>query len=343
MSTDLDSFAREIEALGRRARTRAGSADVALLKRLKVLTTLAELAGRAGLHLAAGPVGWLLGMFSLAFHFSVESQLNHSIMHGAYEGLPGARRFTRARYETMAVPFQSRTWGEAHRVHHVHPSLLGYDPDTVHPLIRVHEEQPWRPWHLFNTFLGAIFIFECWAFDYDGFLKSAGLRPAGDRGELRKFALFLGYNYLLFPLLAGARWKQVLAGTLLAAVVRNLIFVGLQTGSSVGAQVSTVHHRLYGTKKAGPWCRFQVETSKDFRIAGIWKIICGGLDRHIEHHLFPNLPPGRLHELSPELRALCERHGVVYQEFPSFWASFGDSLSYLWKLSLPQAKAQAQA
>jgi linoleoyl-CoA desaturase len=335
MAADIEEFAREIEELGRRARAGLGAEDVNLLARLKRATLAAELAGRALLQFAAGPWTWLLGLLTLAFHFAVESQLNHSIMHGAYEGLPGAERFSRRRYETRAVPFRSRTWGEAHRIHHVNPSLLGADPDTVHPLFRVHADQPWRPWHLLNVFLGALLVFECWALDYDSFLKKAGLRPADDRGELRKLASFLAYNYLLFPLLAGARWKQVLVGTFAAALIRNLIFVGLQTASSVGAKASTAHPRDYARKTAGRWHRFQAETSKNFALGGIWRLLVGGLDRHIEHHLFPNLPPNRLHALSGEVRALCARHGVSYEEFPSFWASLRDSVGYLGSLSLP--------
>jgi fatty acid desaturase len=38
-----------------------------------------------------------------------------------------------------------------------------------------------------------------------------------------------------------------------------------------------------------------------------------GLDRQIEHHLFPTLPPARLREIAPEVRAICERHGVAYK------------------------------
>ena len=54
---------------------------------------------------------------------------------------------------------------------------------------------------------------------------------------------------------------------------------------------------------------------------GVWRVLCGGLDRHIEHHLYPNLPPNRLHALSPEIRALCRAESVGYSEYSSFWAS----------------------
>ena len=82
-----------------------------------------------------------------------------------------------------------------------------------------------------------------------------------------------------------------------------------------------------------------VETSKNFVLHGVWRVLCGGLDRHIEHHLYPNLPPNRLHALSPEIRELCGAERVAYSEYSSFWASLWDSVSYLGALSMPPRKS----
>lgn len=325
----------EISKLGQELKARVGQEDLRLFKILKNSSRCAEALGRIILHFSSGPISWIVGMFSVAFHLSLESQLNHSVMHGAYEQIPGAEDLSIEKYETLAIPFQSKTWGDAHRIHHATPSILGKDPDTLHPLFRVHETQNWRIWHLGNTFLGIFFVFEFWAFDYDRFLKSIGRRSMADRGEYRKFALFIGYQYLLFPLLAGANWKFVLGGNLCAAVVRNFVFVGLQTGSSVGAGVSTLHPFGVDKSDKNSWVRFQVETSKNFVVSGIWKAICGGLDRHIEHHLFPALPPNRLHEASEKVKESCLNNNIRYQEFSSVWTSLTDSFGYLWRLSKP--------
>jgi NADPH-dependent stearoyl-CoA 9-desaturase len=322
-----------IHELGVRARAEVGPADVRLLKSLKVSCRVAEVVGRVCLNFAVGPWVWLFGLLSLAYQLSVEAQLNHSIQHGAYVGVPGAERFTPSRYESLALPFQARTWRDAHRLHHQHPSVLGEDPDTIHPLFRMHASQRWRPWHFFNSFLGAFFTFEHWAFDYDKFLKRTGNRGPRDRTEVRKFVIHVGYQYVLFPVLAGPHWKQVLAGGVLAAIIRNLIFTGLQTASSVGHEVST-RHALNGSDLRGAErLRFQIETSKNFVLRGVTRILCGGLDRHIEHHLYPHLPPARLYALSADVRAACAEHGIRYQEFPSFNASLRDSATYLHALS----------
>lgn len=321
-----------LHELAREARARTGSRDVAWLLGLEASCVAAELAGRLCLHLAEGPGLWLVGAWALAYQLSVKAQLNHSVMHGAFAGLPGAERFTPERYETLAIPFRSKTWGDAHRVHHQHPSLLDGDPDTAHPLFRVHPGTPFRWWHRLNAFVGALFTFELWALDYDRFLKRTGRRAASDRGELRKLAAYVGWQLVLFPALAGARWGPVLLGGLFAVAIRNLIFTALQTASSVGAHVSTRHAERPCPPRGDERVRFQVETSKNFELGPLLRILCGGLDRHIEHHLFPHLPPSQLHALAPEVRALCRAHGIRYEEHPSLFASLRDSVGWLRRL-----------
>ena len=78
---------------------------------------------------------------------------------------------------------------------------------------------------------------------------------------------------------------------------------------------------------------FQIETSKNYKLTAFGTFLTGGLDRHIEHHLWPHLPPQRLRALSPQAKALCEQYGVRYVEYPSALASFVDSARYMWKLS----------
>ena len=54
----------------------------------------------------------------------------------------------------------------------------------------------------------------------------------------------------------------------------------------------------------------QVEASNDFEVSLPVSMLCGGLDKQIEHHLFPTLPPPRLREIAPEVQEVCERYGV---------------------------------
>jgi fatty acid desaturase len=57
----------------------------------------------------------------------------------------------------------------------------------------------------------------------------------------------------------------------------------------------------------------QVESTRDFEVPDLVSILCGGLNRQIEHHLFPRFPPNRLRDIAPRVRAICEEHGVDYR------------------------------
>jgi linoleoyl-CoA desaturase len=333
-----EGLAAELGALGREARSELGVVEVRRFDRLRKLSRLAEALGRTLLITPSGPLGFCSGVFALTFHLGLEAQLNHSVMHGAYAGLPGASHLDPKRYETLALPMRSETWRIAHKLHHAEPSVLGRDPDTVHPLFRVHDSQRWRPWHLLNPVLGGLFVFECWAFDYDALLKQRGLRRRGDRSELSKLLRFWLYQFALFAMVAfaaGFDWHRTLWGTLFAVVARNYVFVALQTGSSVGDGISTWHANVSRRPQGDAWYRFQIETSKNYPLPAWATLICGGLDRHIEHHLWPNLPPERLRAISPRVKSLCERHGVRYVEHRSALASYADSFRYLLRLARP--------
>jgi fatty acid desaturase len=84
----------------------------------------------------------------------------------------------------------------------------------------------------------------------------------------------------------------------------------------------------------------QVESTNDFEVSLPLSILCGGLERQIEHHLFPALPPRRLRQIAPEVQAICEKHGVAYKT-----ASWGKTLrkvfGHVARLSWPDAQPLA--
>ncbi len=335
----------EIRRLQERARAEVGAADLAEFRRLKTLTRAAELVGRVVLLLyASHALGFVVGMGLVAFYLSVEAQLNHTLMHGALVGVPGAPSIDA--YESWALPFATQTWRRAHQIHHANPSSLTRAPDTLHPLLPVHGAQ--TPTTRLRVLLGLVFVFESWAVDYDRFLKAGGHRDPADRSERRKLALFVIYQYFLFPvlggLLFGARQALFIAlAALCAVVIRNFVFLGLQLGSSVGRGVSTRHAHYPLPARRDAWVRFQIETSKNFLLPPSWRTICGGLDRHIEHHLFPQLPPRRLRALCVEVQAICARAGIVYEEHASVWASLADSAGYLRQTAYRSQRSSSSA
>ena len=63
----------------------------------------------------------------------------------------------------------------------------------------------------------------------------------------------------------------------------------------------------------------------------------GHLSHQIEHHLFPDLPAHRYAEIAPEVRAICEKHGLPYNT-GSFFKQTLSTWKRIAKLSLPSRK-----
>jgi fatty acid desaturase len=321
--TASDAF-REVQTLGAQARQEVSSEDFEAFRALKKVSRIAEAAGRLTLIFSGHPLAWILGGSATAFHLALEAQLNHQVMHGSLDSFGPYS----TRYRTWALPMRSETWREAHRLHHAHPSLLGWDPDTQHPFTRVHPALPSTRRHRFGPWVDALFAFELWAFDYDRLLKKRGLRAPEDAREIRHFLLHLGYHFGATAFLAeawGGHGIRTLLALFLASLVRNGVFTSLQLASSVGETVSTRH----ALGRPSDWVRFQIETSKNFHVPVLFRPLVGGLDRHIEHHLFPSLPARRLHALSERVRDLSHRAGIRYEEHPSLAASLRSSLQWL--------------
>ena len=74
--------------------------------------------------------------------------------------------------------------------------------------------------------------------------------------------------------------------------------------------------RTHKNHDKADWYLMQIAATNNFEVSRRVSVLLGALDRQIEHHLFPRLPPNRLRELAPELKALCAKHGVPYRSEP---------------------------
>ena len=110
-----------------------------------------------------------------------------------------------------------------------------------------------------------------------------------DLGDLAVFEALLAprgvyyfKNYVLFPALAGPFFGKVLLGNWLAETMRDVYSAATIYCGHVGDDVQDYEH---GTKakSRGEWYAMQIEASNDFEVSRPLSILCGGLDRQIEH------------------------------------------------------------
>lgn len=133
-------------------------------------------------------------------------------------------------------------------------------------------------------------------------------------GKSTKEFLLLAFHHAwsaLFPvLLTGDAWSS--ACFLVCAHAFGGIF--LATAFVVSHSGKEVH-----TGKSG-FVASQVATTRNVSASPLVDWFTGGLNKQLEHHLFPSLPRHSLGPASRHLRGMCWRHGLWYDEVGFFHA-----------------------
>jgi fatty acid desaturase len=327
-------FGEEIDAIKQRITADVGANDVTYIKRLSRFSRAMEIAGRALIHFSFEPVSFLAGVTALFVHKQLEAtEIGHTVLHGAYDDLPGAGAFasTKFRWDT---PIDEESWRTGHNIkHHGNTNVAGRDPDIHFGHVRLTDKTEARPRPAWRLPLNLAFIFTNFGFVMNGHFtglndvmmdnglstkldvlpdrSKASVRLAWKR-SLRKYVPYYLYNYVLFPALAGPFFWKVLLGNWLAETARDVYSAATIWCGHAGDDVESWPQ---GTRPRGrgEWYAMQVRAANNFEVSLPVSMLCGGLDRQIEHHLFPTLPPPRLRAIAPEVRAACDKYGIAYK------------------------------
>ncbi len=364
--TDEDrfrEFAEELEALHRRTLAKLGQEDVDYINKLDRFSQAMQVVGRVLIHASVEPVTFLAGVGALWVHKQLQAtEIGHSALHGAWDRLPGCEKFA-SRSFRWQTPIDEESWRHVHNVmHHSNTNVAGKDPDIHFGPMRFTEQTPhsWR--NHFAIPFGALMIVPNFLFvinshvtglndvlsdngrpeKYDVLRDRSGpsVRRAWKRA-LRKYVPYYLTEYAFYPALAGPFFWKVALGNFMSETLRNTYSAATILCGHVGDDVKSwpAGTRAHGR---GEWCAMQVEATNDFEVSLPLSILCGGLERQIEHHLFPGLPPRRLREMAPEVRAICVKHGVAYKT-ASWGKTLGKVVRRIARLSLPDVPARAAA
>jgi len=116
--------------------------------------------------------------------------------------------------------------------------------------------------------------------------------------------------------------------SLLPTTSERLIFTGVHY-STVGvlhvqlllSHMMAPQHSVAEERSLG-FFAFQLRTTRNLKSSALTHWFHGGLEKQIEHHLFPQLPRHRLAAVAPRVRAIAARHGIEYAEMGSHEALF---------------------
>ena len=338
-----EAFGAELDAIRERVVADLGERDATYINKVIRAQRGLEVAGRGMLMLGFLPPAWLGGTAALSLSKILDNmEIGHNVMHGQYDWMKDPRLDGKTFEWDTACPGDQ--WRHSHNyMHHTHTNVQGKDRDIGYGILRMSEDQEWRPYYLGNpvyaTLLATFFQYGVALHDLETERIATGEAKLSEKREMAKQIwkkVRAGWlkDYALFPALSGPSFPFVLAGNATANLTRNLwaftiIFCGhFPDGTYEFTEEETEN------ETRGQWYHRQLLGSANLTGGKLFHILSGNLSHQIEHHLFPDLPAHRYAEISAEVQEICERYGLPYNTGP-LHTQFGSVVKKIVRLALP--------
>ncbi|WP_229737273.1 fatty acid desaturase family protein [Isoptericola cucumis] len=292
-----------------------------------ILTVIALGAVWAGIVLLGDTWWQLLLAVALAVVLVQLAFLGHDSAHRQVFRSRAWNDWTARILANVFVGLSHAWWTTKHDAHHAAPNKEGSDPDVSPGVIAftpavLASRQGWRGWfaHRQGWFFFPLLTLEGLN------LHVASVRTVLGRGVvphrrveapllLARLVLYVGAIVLLLP--------PAIAGAFLAV---QLGLFGVLLGGAFAP-----NHKGMPIVPADAdvdFLRRQVLMSRNIRGSVVVVFFMGGLNRQIEHHLFPSMPRPNLRYVQPIVREYCSTLGVTYTEV-GFFTSYRIVVSYL--------------
>jgi linoleoyl-CoA desaturase len=340
---DIENLGRELDAIRAHVLASRGERDAAYIRKVIDGQRKLELASRAVLLFSLFPPAWVVGTAGLSISKIVENmEIGHNVMHGQWDWMRDNKIHSTTWEWDNASP--SEMWKHSHNeVHHTYTNVLGKDHDLGYGIMRVDEDQPWKPFYLaqplWNFINACLFQYGIAAYDLEigKYLKGRTDKDEFKRqgkkvlGKVRKHLI---RDYVLHPLLSGPSAVTTLTANLTANVIRNLWTHSVIMCGHFPDGVQTFEKTSIDGETRGEWYLRQMLGSANISGNALLHFMSGNLSFQIEHHLYPDLPSNRYQEIAPKVQELFERYGLTYTT-GSLPRQVASAWKKVFRLSLP--------
>ena len=342
-AADIENLGAELDAIRDEVLAGRGESDAAYIRTVIDAQRKLELSSRAILLFSLFPPAWLAGTVGLSVSKIIENmEIGHNVMHGQWDWMRDPKIHSASWEWDNASP--SDMWKHSHNeLHHTYTNVIGKDNDLGYGIMRVDEDQRWKPLYLVQPVSNAInacfFQYGIAAYDLEigRFLKGrVDKTDFVNRGKkvLAKIGRHATRDYVLHPLLSGPSALTTLTANLTANLVRNLWTHSVIMCGHFPEGVQTFAKTSIEGETRGQWYLRQMLGSANISGGAAMHFMTGNLSYQIEHHLFPDLPSNRYQEIAPRVAEIFERYGLTYTT-GSLPKQVGSAWKKIIRLSLP--------
>ena len=253
-------------------------------------------------------------------------------------------------------------------MHHTYTNIVGMDRDVGYGILRISEDQKWKPYYLGNPvwafLLMVLFQYGVALHELETERITAGEISIADKREIlegiwRKTKRQTLKDYVAFPLLsataaAGAAlvrrrgraaaikagrdaFRATLAADFSANVLRNVWAYMIIFCGHFPDQTYTFSQEEVEDETPGGFYVRQLLGAANIEGSPLFHVISGNLGYQVEHHLYPDMPSTRYGEIAPRVRAICEKYDLPYNTGPLF-KQLGTVQRTILRLAFPGGK-----
>jgi fatty acid desaturase len=263
-----------------------------------------------------------IGMILVTYGCMGLSTNGHTASHHAISSKPWVNEFIMYFDFAFFLGVSGNYWRHKHVVvHHPHPNVIGIDDDAdLAPVFTLNERDLRNATGL-----------KKWWYDHQGYFfpivllgNSFGVAFKGWRFLIRELRDDKRRNWLSWVDLAcvSAHWVVWtiipmyffgFANVALFFLVQMLMMSYVMFILFAPAHYPEEAIQVASEATRDNYLMLQTSTAVNFETGPIGRLLCGGVDYQIEHHLFPWISPRHYPALSPMLREFCDKHGYPYR------------------------------
>jgi fatty acid desaturase len=129
-------------------------------------------------------------------------------------------------------------------------------------------------------------------------------------------------------------FRATLTADIAANLIRNIWAYAIIFCGHFPDQTYTFTEEEVEGETRGGWYVRQLIGAANIDGSPLFHLMSGNLSFQVEHHLYPDMPSSRYHEIAPRVREICERYDLPYNTGP-FSKQFGSVQRTLLRLALP--------